>query len=91
MASIHRKTREIKNEIENNTAQVREAASELLEEGKKYAYELYEDGLDKVNEVEEMVKEHSEVILKKVQKNPLTSVLIAGGVGFLLSMLLRSK
>ena len=68
---------------------VAEAATELLNEGKKLAGELYEDGLHKVNNAELNVKEYSDELLKKVKENPLTSVLIAGGIGFLLSALLR--
>lgn len=68
---------------------VGEAASELLNEGKKFANELYEDGLNKVSEAEDNVKEYSEELVKKVQENPLTSVLIAGGIGFLLSLFFK--
>lgn len=70
-------------------AHVADAASELLNEGKKYAHELYEEGLNKVNEAEDSVKKYSDELLRKVQENPLTSVLIAGGIGFLLSKILK--
>lgn len=39
--------------------------------------------------ISDAVKEYSDELLKKVQENPLTSVLIAAGVGFLLSTLLK--
>lgn len=65
------------------------AASELLKEGKKRVNDLYEEGVHKATDVEESIKEYSENLLKKVQENPLTSVLIAGGIGFLLSRLLK--
>ncbi|BCA95392.1 hypothetical protein TUM19329_17530 [Legionella antarctica] len=68
---------------------VADAASDLLNEGKKYAHELYEEGLNKVSEAEDSVKKYSDDLLKKVQENPLTSVLIAGGIGFLLSKILK--
>ncbi|HBI21648.1 MAG TPA: hypothetical protein DDY37_03535 [Legionella sp.] len=70
-------------------AKVGEAASDLLHEGKKLAQEVYEDGVKKATEVEHEVKEYSDELLAKVQENPLAAVLIAGGVGFLLSMLLK--
>ena len=38
---------------------------------------------------EDSVKKYSDDLLKKVQENPLTSVLIAGGIGFLLSKILN--
>ena len=68
---------------------VADAASELLSEGKKYAHELYEEGMHKVSAAEDSVKKYSDDLLKKVQENPLTSVLIAGGIGFLLSKILN--
>lgn len=66
-----------------------EAASQLLTEGKKKVNQLYEDGVNKANEVEENIKEQSDRLLKKIQENPLASVLIAGGIGFLLSRLMK--
>ncbi|KTD40433.1 DUF883 C-terminal domain-containing protein [Legionella parisiensis] len=65
------------------------AASQLLTEGKKKVNQLYEDGIHKANEVEDNLKEQSDRVLKKIQENPLASVLIAGGIGFLLSRLLK--
>ena len=78
-----------KNDGRNTRSHVGEAANNLLEEGKKLANELYKDGLNKVSEAEDNVKEYSDELLKKVQENPLTSILIAGGIGFLLSTLLK--
>lgn len=68
---------------------VAEAASNLFEEGKKWANEVREEGVHRVCQAEESIKECSDQLLKKIQENPLTSVLIAGGVGFLLSKILR--
>lgn len=74
---------------DSGKAHVREAATDLINESKKLANELYEDGLSKVREAERNVKQYSDETLVKVQKNPLASVLIAAGVGFVLSSLLR--
>ena len=68
---------------------VGEAASDLLNESKKLANELYEHSINKVGAAEESVKEYSDEVLKKIQHNPLTSVLIAGGIGFLLAKMLK--
>lgn len=72
---------------------VADAASELINEGKKYAQELYEQGINKVtnaqDNVKEQVKEHSDTLIKTIQKNPLGSVLIAAGVGIVLSSLFK--
>lgn len=70
-------------------SQINKAAGELINEGKKYANELYEEGLIKVSQAEDELKKCSHQAVKQVQKNPLTSVLIAGGIGFILSILLR--
>lgn len=70
-------------------AHVAEAASDLVNESKKYANELYEQGMNKVVETEDTIKEYSDQFLRKVQENPLTSVLIAGGIGYLLSKLMK--
>lgn len=73
----------------NKNAHVEDAASEFLNHGKKLANELYKEGVNQINEVENNAKEYSDELLKKIQENPLTSVLIAGGIGFLLSTLLK--
>ncbi|MCE0724511.1 MULTISPECIES: hypothetical protein [Legionella] len=65
------------------------AASQLLTEGKKKVNQLYKEGVNKANEVEGNVKEYSDSIVKKIQDNPLASVLVAGGIGFLLSRLMK--
>lgn len=70
-------------------AHVVEAATELLNESRKLAHEFYEDSLHKVGDVQESAKEYSDELLNKVKKNPLASVLIAGGIGFLLSSLFK--
>ncbi|RUR12223.1 hypothetical protein ELY15_05780 [Legionella sp. km772] len=68
---------------------VSDAANELLNESKKLANELYEDGRTKLNEAEQQLKDYSDLMLRKIQEKPLTSILIAGGIGFLLSKLLK--
>lgn len=73
----------------SDKSHIREAASDLLNESKKYANELYQEGLNQVNVAEDNVKEYSDQLLKKIQENPLTAVMIAGGIGFLLSKILR--
>lgn len=77
------------NNSSTNKSHVGDAATELLNQGKKLANELYEDGLNKVSEAEDNLKEYSDELIKKVRANPVASVLIAGGIGFLLSRLLK--
>lgn len=66
-----------------------EAASAILNEGQKLAHELYDDGLKKAKEARSEINDYSEELLVKVRENPLKAVLIAGGIGFLLSALLK--
>ncbi|MDI9819509.1 MULTISPECIES: hypothetical protein [unclassified Legionella] len=68
---------------------VGEAAIELLNESKKMANELYEQGRDRVYEAQNNLKGYSNEVATKVQQHPLTSLLVAGGIGFLLSAIFR--
>lgn len=56
---------------------------------KKLAGELYEEGLNKLSDAELQLKNYSETITNTIKERPLSSILIAGGFGFLLSKLLR--
>jgi ElaB/YqjD/DUF883 family membrane-anchored ribosome-binding protein len=90
MEALNRKQINMKNDtIRNTKAQVGDAANELLNESKKRANELYEDGITKLTEAEQQIKDYSEQLVTKIQEKPLTSILIAGGIGFILSRLLR--
>lgn len=75
--------------ISNTKHHLNKSANQLLKDGKKLATKLYADGWDHVETAEDSVKEYSDQLVKKVQKNPVSSVLIAGGIGFLLSLLLK--
>lgn len=76
---------------ESNKSQVDfgEVASNLLHEGKKIANELYENNAKIFCEANESLQEYSDEICNKIKANPLSSLLIAGGIGFLLSAILR--
>ena len=50
---------------------------------------LYEESKQKVHNLEDCMGEYSDEIIKTIKDKPLTSVLIAGGIGFLLSRLLK--
>lgn len=55
------------------------------------AAHLYEEGKRKVCDVEESICDHTDVLISKVKEKPLTSLLIAGGIGFLLLQLLKIR
>ncbi|MDF1756716.1 MAG: hypothetical protein P1U74_00210 [Legionellaceae bacterium] len=58
-----------------------------LDEGKKFANDVYISGLEKVNLDEKDVQRYSKEFSKTIKTNPIKSVLIAGGVGFFLAKL----
>lgn len=78
-----------KSNFESSKAHVSEAASDLLHEGKKLVNDLYEDGMHHVQDAKDSVQEYSEELSEKVRRNPIGSVLIAAGIGFVLSSILR--
>ena len=87
MASTKSKV-DIKNQT-THSSHVAAAAEDLINEGKKFANEVYREGVNKVSDAEEVVKEYSDKIVQKIQEKPLTSVLVAAGVGMLLAAFLR--
>jgi ElaB/YqjD/DUF883 family membrane-anchored ribosome-binding protein len=74
-------------------AKIKESASDLLHESKKLANDLYQQSVDKVGEkvgdVEDCVHEYSDKLINKIHANPLSSVLVAVGVGMFLHALLK--
>ncbi len=87
MDSLNRKST-MKSE-NSSKSKISDAANELLHESKKLVNEICEDGRVKINEAEQQLKEYSERFTKKIQEKPFTSLLIAGGIGFLLTKLIK--
>ena len=75
--------------IKMRTGTVETNAKALVNDGKKLAEALYNDGRDTINDAEQSVKEYSDSVLATIQANPLSAVLISGGIGFLLALILR--
>ena len=50
---------------------------------------LLNEGLNKIDETQAEIKQYSDEIIEKIRENPLKAVLIAGGIGVLLSVLLK--
>lgn len=74
-----KKTRAVhKDKIEKHYEELRNNAGEWLEEGKK-----------RFDEAQDTLKEYTGELAKNVQKNPIKSILIAGGIGFILSSLFK--
>src|SRR6478735_815348 len=76
-------------QVRKKEAHIGEAVNELLDNGKKIANRLYKDGTKKVKHVEANIGEYASDTLKTIKQNPLASVLVAAGAGFLLSRLFK--
>ncbi|KTC78209.1 hypothetical protein Lbru_2501 [Legionella brunensis] len=66
-----------------------EATNDLIIDSKKMANELYVEGKNRIYEAQNNIKEYSNAIATKVHEKPLISLLVAGGIGFILSSLFR--
>lgn len=78
-----------KHKIEQSFEESKDKVEEFYHHTKDKAGELYEEGKRKVCDAQHNLKECSDEIVKYVKEKPLTSLLIAGGVGFILSALLK--
>lgn len=65
-----------------------ESVAHQITEG---AANLYEEGKRKVNDLDDCICEYTDELINKVKEKPLTSLLIAGGIGYLLSHLFKKK
>lgn len=72
-----------------HTKSIKESADQLLDDSKKLVDDMYDDGLKKVGSVQKEALDYAKELLEQVRANPLKSALIAGGIGFLLSVLLK--
>ncbi|KTC93866.1 MULTISPECIES: hypothetical protein [Legionella] len=74
-------------EIENNDTS--RQSKRVLEETKKLGTDIYNDGTETINELKDKFQEHSDKVVQNVKEKPFTSLLIAAGIGFILSRLLK--
>lgn len=95
IASIHlpKTSRAVKSKkrVIKGSKKVIADGARLVHEGKKLVTNLYKDGNSILQHASNDVKEYSDDMLRKVQKNPMTSVLVATGVGIVLSLLLSKR
>ncbi|SDI91773.1 MULTISPECIES: CsbD family protein [Bradyrhizobium] len=75
------RVREAAGEAQNLYGQAKDVARETTDAAVSYAKEAYENSGD-------TFRDGSQAIAKKVQENPLGSMLIAGGIGFALALLM---
>ena len=72
--------REAAGTAQNLYGQAKDAARDATDAAASYAKQAYES---------ETFREGSEALARKVRDNPLSSVLIAGGIGFALALMMR--
>jgi len=66
-------------------------AEQLYEQVKYKAHELYEDSKQTVCDAQDHIKDGIDCVISYAKEKPLTSLLIAGGIGFLLASISRKK
>ncbi len=66
-----------------------EHADALYKQVKEKANALYEESKRTVGNAQDNLKEHTEQLVHHVKERPLTSLLIAGCIGFIVSSLLK--
>lgn len=102
MEKLHDKMTEIKNMTEklyklskNKSSSVfrnsKDEIESISEHMKDSVSDLYDEGKHKIHVLEDCIEEYSDEIIKKVKENPVTSILIIGGIGYLLMKLLKNK
>ena len=66
-----------------------EKARDTYHEIKHKAEEFYEEGKKTMCDARDHLKEYSEEVVDYVKEKPISSLLIAGGIGFILAALLK--
>lgn len=100
MDSFDKNKSEIKDKTQDLYGTVKEKASEAYNETKETVdsfadqvkdtvSDLYENSKDKLTSLEGCIEEYAGEVIQKVKQKPLTSLLIAGGIGFIISKLLK--
>jgi uncharacterized protein YjbJ (UPF0337 family) len=75
------RAREAAGSVQNLYGQAKDAAREAGESATNYAKDAYESGSD-------TFRDGTQALAKKVRDNPLSALLVAGGIGFALALLL---
>jgi uncharacterized protein YjbJ (UPF0337 family) len=75
------RAREATGSVQNLYGQAKDAARDLGDAATSYARDAYANSGD-------TLRDSSEAVARKVQDNPLGSLLVAGGIGFALALLM---
>lgn len=100
MSDFNDNAKEIKNKAsalydaaKDNTTkaynQTKPKADDLAAQIGDTASDLYESGKDKLYQAEDYIEDSMACVAKSVRKQPLTSVLIAAGIGYLFAKFIK--
>lgn len=78
-----------KDKVTETYHDVKDKMGSTAERVKEKASDLYEGGKHHLDALESTMEEYSIELIRKVRRHPLSSLLIAGGVGFILSRLMK--
>ncbi|MFT4059112.1 MAG: DUF883 domain-containing protein [Legionella sp.] len=89
MSDFNEKSDEAKYKANKSFNQQKENTESLAHQIREEAEHLYEEGKKTINDLDDTICNYTEELINKVKEKPLTSLLIAGGIGFLVSHLLK--
>lgn len=80
---------EDKKKVVENYEDLKKKGEEVAHDIRETASHLYEEGKHQVENLKNYIDDYSDELIKMIKNKPLTSVLVAGGVGYLLAKLLK--
>jgi len=88
-----KKTQELyqegKEKAENTYEKGKDKAEDLYHKTADSASDLYQAGKKKIGETQDCLSSYSDEFIQSIKSKPLSSLLIAGGIGFILSVFLK--
>jgi uncharacterized protein YjbJ (UPF0337 family) len=78
------RAREVAGTVQNLYGQAKDAASDVADAAVNYAKDTYDNSGD-------TIRGGQKAVAKSVQDNPLSALLIAGGIGFALALLMTRR
>lgn len=75
--------------IQKEKDETLEHAEALYKHVKGKANDIYKDGKHSVAELQDQLKHQTDHLIQHVREKPLSSLLIAGGIGFILSAIFK--
>jgi ElaB/YqjD/DUF883 family membrane-anchored ribosome-binding protein len=64
---------------------IKDSADDMINHIKDKATDFYDEGKQKINDMQCSIEQHQDELIQLVKNNPLSSLLVAAGAGYLLS------